>query len=317
MDEARTYSSKIMLFGEYALMAGSPAISIPFRHFRAALGFTGRHEGASAQALQSNSDLWKYFREYLSGREGMDETLDLARMEYDLEEGLFLDSDIPVRSGLGSSGALCAAVYGKYARQPVLPWEERSAESWGRLRKIFMDMESWFHGRSSGFDAMVSYLERPLLLSGSGEVGIPSLGAQGESGLNFFLAWGGPRLLASDHIRSYMSRFFGVSHDSHRGRELAALNSACVSALLEGNSGRLFNAFKELSGFQLREMGELIPSHLTGIWSESLGGDKFCLKVCGSGGGGYFLGLTTDICASLEYFRTAGIDVIPVEQGKK
>lgn len=308
-EQARVYRSKVLLFGEYALMAGSPALGIPFGHFTAGLGFTARLS-EELRAAKSNETLRTYFRDYLMKQRELQDVIDMARLEYDLEEGLFLDSDIPVRSGLGSSGALCASLYGQYAFEPLLLWDGQTAERWKELRQVFIAMETWFHGRSSGFDALISYLDRPLMLQNDGTVSHAGIILPGSGGYSFFLAGTGPRQLAPDHLKVFMDGFFGVNHDSENAKQLASENKACIKSLLEGNSENFISAFKSLSGFQLERMEVLIPQALRTAWADGLNSDEFYMKICGSGGGGYFLGLTLDPCNVAEHLKSKGLDII-------
>lgn len=101
------------------------------------------------------------FCDYLDGNETLIKSLDLNRFRQDLENGLYFNSNIPQSYGLGSSGCLCAAVADRYGKNlsgnPAL------------LRDLFIQMESFFHGSSSGLDPLVSYLNKPLHLIHEGE----------------------------------------------------------------------------------------------------------------------------------------------------
>ena len=47
-------------------------------------------------------------------------------------------------------------------------------------------------------------------------------------------------------------------------------------------------------------------------WQWGLDSGKFQLKLCGSGGGGFLLGFTTDYAAAKNYFSGLHHDLIPV-----
>ena len=51
---------------------------------------------------------------------------------------------------------------------------------------------------------------------------------------------------------------------------------------------------KVLSELQLRELEFLIPSHIVSLWEAWLHDDSAYLKLCGAGGGGFFLGYAPD-----------------------
>ncbi|MCG8700984.1 MAG: hypothetical protein MI922_23230, partial [Bacteroidales bacterium] len=62
--------------------------------------------------------------------------------------------------------------------------------------------------------------------------------------------------------------------------------------LLSKSEELLWGSFKELSEFQLSSMLELIPNRMKNLMEKGLVDNEFYLKILGSGGGGYFLGIT-------------------------
>ena len=56
----------------------------------------------------------------------------------------------------------------------------------------------------------------------------------------------------------------------------------------------MWEFFRELSDFQYRHFSPMIPEDYQKIWREGLKNEKYCLKLCGSGGGGFLMGLTRD-----------------------
>jgi len=117
------YHAKILLFGEYILMSGSRALTLPFPGFGGCFEF---NKTKSPAHIRSNSSL-KEFHDYLAEKkkafpEGL--MIDLDRFRMDINDGLYLDSDIPQGYGVGSSGLLVASVYKRYALNPLLPENE-------------------------------------------------------------------------------------------------------------------------------------------------------------------------------------------------
>ena len=108
------YYSKVILFGEYSMIFDATALMIPLKRFSAQwqlpLSFN------RAASLPSNQSL-KRFCQYLSENEVLSSLFDLQTLRRDLEESLFLASNVPSGYGLGSSGTLVAAVYDRYAIQ--------------------------------------------------------------------------------------------------------------------------------------------------------------------------------------------------------
>ena len=75
-----------------------------------------------------------------------------------MKDGLYFDSSIPQGYGVGSSGALVAAIYDKYASDKITVLENLTRDKLLKLKSIFSMMESFFHGKSSGLDPLNSYL---------------------------------------------------------------------------------------------------------------------------------------------------------------
>ena len=49
-----------------------------------------------------------------------------------------------------------------------------------------------------------------------------------------------------------------------------------------------------LSNVVLKHFKPMIPQKIQGVWESGLESGQYYLKLCGSGGGGYFLGFTED-----------------------
>ena len=96
---------------------------------------------------------------------------------------MYFDSSIPQGYGVGSSGALVAAIYDQYAQEKITVLENLTKEKLLRLKEIFSAMESFFHGNSSGLDPLNSYLSLPILIHSKDKIeptGIPSQNPEGK-----------------------------------------------------------------------------------------------------------------------------------------
>jgi len=134
----RIFSSKLLLFGEYSVIIGRRALAIPLSSFRGMWKFG---EGDPKELF--------LFSEFLE-KSGDFDFLDVQSFKRDLEKGLFFDSDIPLGYGMGSSGALVAGVFFRYASKTEIEP--------ARLKILLGKMENFFHGSSSGLDPLVSLL---------------------------------------------------------------------------------------------------------------------------------------------------------------
>ena len=142
------FYSKILLFGEYGIIEDSKGLSIPYNFFNGALKIA---ENPTLESKKSNNILADFYS-YLKHLDELD--LDLISFEKHIKKGLYFDSSIPKGYGVGSSGALVAAVYDKYSNNKITVLENLTREKLLVLKSIFSKMESFFHGKSSGLDPL-------------------------------------------------------------------------------------------------------------------------------------------------------------------
>ncbi len=281
------FYSKILLFGEYTLMFGSKALSIPFHDFY------GRFSRSIDNKTKKGFNPEKHLRKFLEYLKNLDEEkrrlikIDIERFESDLDGGMSVESNIPAGYGLGSSGALVAAVFEKYGG---------SVSGLAELKSVFSVMESFFHGKSSGFDPLVCYLDSPVLMDKNGvlkQITLP-VKKKGEKGTLFLLdskVTGETRPLVKWFIESYNGDDIFGKKIQH---QLIPLNEHAIDAFVSGAFGKLSELFRDISVFTYDELTPMIPESLKDVWKNGLDTGCYQLKLCGSGGGGMMLGFTTD-----------------------
>ena len=108
----------------------------------------------------------------------LDINLDLNSFDKHVKKGMYFDSSIPKGYGVGSSGALVAAVYEKYANNKITVLENLTREKLLVLKAIFSKMESFFHGKSSGLDPLNSYLSIPILIKSKNDINVTGIPGQ-------------------------------------------------------------------------------------------------------------------------------------------
>src|SRR5690606_41892252 len=136
------FYSKILLFGEYGIIKDSKGLSIPYNFFKGALKSKNKDSEA---AKKSNASL-RAFAEYLKDLQQKDHklvTFDLEALNKDVADGMYFDSSIPQGYGVGSSGALVAAIYDKYAIEKITVLENLTREKLLKLKAVFGKMESF------------------------------------------------------------------------------------------------------------------------------------------------------------------------------
>ncbi len=164
------FYSKILLFGEYGIIKDSKGLSIPYNFYNGALKTDGN---PSEAAVKSNASL-KRFVAYLETISTELVTFDVETLKADVEAGMYFDSSIPQGYGVGSSGALVAAIYYNYAHNRITVLENLTREKLLKLKSIFSAMESFFHGKSSGLDPLNSYLSIPILINSKITLKLPA-----------------------------------------------------------------------------------------------------------------------------------------------
>jgi mevalonate kinase len=289
------FSAKLMLFGEYSILLGSPALSIPFNSYHASLKRIKGESGPETDRAHHSNNILRALCEHYRSLPELSDVLDLENFTSDLKYGLYLDSSIPERYGVGSSGALCAALYSRYAFDPPDP-DEPFKNDLSQLRTIFISMESYFHGTSSGFDPMVSYLGKPLKINRDGrlEMLILSSGFLNDDAGAFLLDTGQSSGTAP-LVHIFMDQYNPGGTISREGKEFCKLTGLCISSMTVNDPGSFRDNMKALSAFQLNGLSPMIPGHVRGVWKDTLEEGIAYFKLCGSGGGGFLTGFAPDL----------------------
>ena len=284
------FYSKILLFGEYGIIEDSKGLSIPYNFFNGALKFS---KGETKESKKSNKILLK-FHKYLS--EIHDLHLDLSKFEKDLQNGIYFDSSIPQGYGVGSSGAIVAAVYDKYALNKIKISENLNRNKLVDLRNIFSKMESFFHGKSSGLDPLNSYLSIPILIESKNKIdvtGIPIEKVNGEGAI--FLLDSGQMGSTASMVEIFMKKMKDEGFSKMLNSKFIKYTNSCVDSFLKGDLKNLFKNTKILSGIVFENFKPMIPNKFHKVWKTGIESGSYFLKLCGSGGGGYILGFAPNI----------------------
>jgi len=303
------FHAKLLLFGEYAIMENAKGLSIPHDLYKGVLKFDSRFE---TSLNLSNGTLKRYadFLEKLQQSDDFPADLDLSTIRTDLERGMYFDSNIPQGYGVGSSGALVAALYESYARNCILPDKAINREHILVLKKIFSMMEFYFHGKSSGIDPLICYLNLPLLIHSANDISTVGIPKYKKGAGAIFLINSGVSSSTSSMIEVFFQKFKSRGFRKTLREEFIEYNDACVEAFLNGSFQPLLKNMKSLSAWVLQNLRPMIPSSLWEIWSEGIHTNTYYLKLCGSGGGGFILGFTPDYEMAKEKLKNYQPEVI-------
>ncbi len=289
------FYSKILLFGEYGIIRDSKGLSIPYNFYNGALKKDDNPQGIVAA---SNSSLRRFaaYLEELQNDETSLVSFDIKTLKNDIESGLYFDSSIPQGYGVGSSGALVAAIYDQYANDKITVLENLTREKLLRLKNIFGKMESFFHGKSSGLDPLNSYLSIPILINSQDNIeatGIPLQSFDGKGAV--FLLDSGIVGETAPMVTIFMENLKDKGFRAMLKNQFIKYTDACVEDFLGGNMKSLFTNTKKLSKVVFNNFKPMIPEAFHDIWQKGIESNDYYLKLCGSGGGGYILGFTQDL----------------------
>jgi mevalonate kinase len=289
------FYSKILLFGEYGIIRDSKGLSIPYNFYNGALK---RDKNTSEEATLSNQNLKRFVAhlETIQNEQPELVSFDINTLKTDVEAGMYFDSSIPQGYGVGSSGALVAAIYDRYAQNKITVLENLTREKLLTLKAIFSQMESFFHGKSSGLDPLNSYLSIPILINSKDNIeatGIPNQSFDGKGAV--FLLDSGIIGETAPMVNIFMENLKDKGFRTMLKSQFIKHTDACVENFLGGDIKSLFANTKKLSKVVLNNFKPMIPEEFHGIWQNGIDTNDYYLKLCGSGGGGYILGFTEDL----------------------
>lgn len=310
------FYSKILLFGEYSILCDSMGLTIPYSHFKAELSFIRDDKYTDLDYARNSNELLSQYIPYLAGLKERSALLcdfDVEAFVLDVKRGLYLESNIPQGYGVGSSGALVAALYKRYVRNAFPDDSAFTSVQINEIRLQFSQLESFFHGTSSGIDPLNCYLGQPLLIRSREDisiVGIPGDERNKEGGI-FLMNTGSPGK-TEPLVNLFMEKCQESTFKSLVQDSMIPLTNGCIISLINGDTDTFFENLYQLSGFLLSNLRPMIPSHFEEVWKQGLESGEFYIKLCGSGGGGFLLGFTRNYDKAKRILKTKGIEVIPV-----
>lgn len=284
------FYAKILLFGEYGIIKDSKGLAIPYNHYNGALKIS---DVLTDETKSSNENLLKFYT-YLSALDTDLVRFNLEAFYKDIADGMYFDSSIPQGYGVGSSGALVASVYEKYAYDKITVLENLTKDKLLQLKQVFSLMESFFHGKSSGLDPLNSYLSLPILIRSGNQVEPTGIPYQKEGKAAVFLL--DSKIIGETEpmVSIFMNKMKNEGFRKMFSEEFATYTDACIDNFLHGDVKSLFSNVKGLSKVVLENFKPMIPSSFHKLWKQGIETNDYYLKLCGSGGGGYILGFAKD-----------------------
>lgn len=276
----KIFHSKVLLFGEHIINKGAKGLAVPFDHYDGLLKFG---ELSDKKVLASNQSL-QHLADFIVQEDALTPLYDTNQLLEDLEKGLYFDSNIPQGYGLGSSGALVAALYHRY-RMPV-----KKKLSTGEIKKELAAIESYFHGKSSGLDPIVCYTNQAVLIT-KGEVSdVFNLPKSENSKLKIFLINTHIERKTSPYVNLFLEKCKNKKFMSVLEKSLIPTNDLAIDSFLKKKHAPLMNSVKLISQLHFDMLPEFIPANFKDAWQQGLKYNEYHLKICGAGGGGFIIG---------------------------
>ena len=272
------YPGKILLYGEYSIVLKNKALAIPL------ISQSGSWEHVNGADNISLFGWLEYLKKLPQAAD-----YNLVHFEQELNRGLFFESTIPQGYGAGSSGALVAAFYAHFSISPIT---NPSITNLQELKKELGVLESYFHGNSSGTDPLVSYLKHSLLLANDkiDKINVPSPPDE----LFFFLLDCGIARKTEPLVSTFLHEIQNnKNYTSDFENHYVPVVDQTIQEHLDSRFTELKKQWLELSQLQTHFFKAMIPQNLIEYWHKGNNEGHTHLKLCGAGGGGYLLGLST------------------------
>jgi mevalonate kinase len=220
----------------------------------------------------------------------LDNLFDIYSFQKNLKEGMIFKSNIPVNYGLGSSGALVAALYDSYSLN-------KNKIDLSDTIKELSSIESFFHGKSSGLDPLTSYLNSPILVNTNKSLKKidKTLISGGHDNKGFFLIDTHISSKTQPFVNFFLNKLNDASYKKSFENNFIKSTNNCIDFFLKNDSINLFSEMKSLSASTLNLFNRMIPESFKNLWLFCLDSKDVALKLCGSGGGGYIIGYSIDL----------------------
>jgi len=283
----KNFPAKLLLFGEYALLHGSEGLVLPLNYMSGSWDFP-----ASIEAHKEVDTGLLQFYQFGFNNIHLKDLFDWNQFLTDISKGLFFSSTIPQGEGLGSSGSLCAAFCATYLKQEfeTLFQTQRRMD----LRNILSILEGHFHARSSGIDPYVSFLGKGLHLKGMHlfeEIEHPRdfvISLSLKIKLNIYLVPSFKKRSTKEWVDRFREKYQEAKMTYWVHEKFVPNVQKVVNDFLNQDS-QFFIHLKEMAIDQFCFMPEFFAESITDLVNWSLKQESVAIKLCGAGGGGYYL----------------------------
>lgn len=280
----KKYYAKLMIAGEYGVIAGSEALTVPLKEYYAILerrDNSSDHE-AVVQSVSSLREIFYYIKS-LPGNSFYAHP-QINEMEAFLKKGYYIHSNIPRGYGIGSSGAVTALLYDQF-------FDGKDSLNDHQLRKDLATIESHYHGKSSGVDGMSCYKGVPLHFLEGEQVNYPLKDPlTAFSDYRFFLLDSGEIMDTGPLVKIFLEKMRNKDYRNVIVTDYIPLIQKMISTLTGQLRADPALVFRAISDFQWKNLREMIPASVEDEWINGQVSNSYYLKINGSGGG-FLLGI--------------------------
>ncbi|MEP6795678.1 MAG: hypothetical protein ABJB16_15215 [Saprospiraceae bacterium] len=268
------YPAKLLLFGEYTVLNGSQALAVPLNQY----------QGKWVKGIVTDPSLSDVLNRYVAWlkNEGLINQDTVQSIISDFEDGWNFESAIPQGYGIGSSGAFVAAMYDRYFK---------ADEDINVIHATMARMECFFHGASSGLDPLISYTRKAVYKDEDGRYH-PVVDPGWPEGYKIYLLDSGLGRETGPLVQQYKNKLLNPSFAEKIQRQFIPVVEHAIHFYLAGENKLLEECISIISQFQREYFTEMIPEHIQKRWDELVKKPGVYVKLCGAGGGGYFMVLT-------------------------
>jgi mevalonate kinase len=270
---SRTYPAKLLLFGEYSVLSGSQALAVPLGQWSG--HWMVDHSRTHGSPLEFFD--WLFIKSIIDKEEK-------ESMIADFEKGWTFNSSIPIGHGVGSSGAYVAAVYDRYlaAKKHKDPSPSTT----------MANMEAFFHGSSSGMDPLVSIENKAVLKDDGGAFHVIHDPGWPE-GFKVYLWDSGISRTTGPLVKAYKNKIQDPDFLTNIQHTLIPMVDHAIHFYLSGDASMLEQCINVISQYQRTHFTAMIPEQVMKVWDEVMEKKGTYMKLCGAGGGGYYMIITT------------------------
>lgn len=305
---------KLMIFGEYAVLEGHPALAMCLD--RRIACEAEAVPGGDALELQSKAILaapiqvpLAQLEQEAAPREALSLLWPVLRAHAPRDAGLRLrfDAEFPPTWGLGSSSASTLAAAAALRSLAGLDWGGRA---------IFTEVlaaQRQLQGAASGYDVATQLLGGFVAYEDAGEARMRCVEPDPSAPLHWVVAWSRRKASTGEMIRA-VRRSFPVGHDLYA--EIGALARRGIDLLAVGDARALGAALNE--GQRLLQALGAVPSDLVELLVGLQSADGVLgARLSGAGGGDCVLILADDPVAAAQAAEALGLELLGLSPEKR